>query len=142
MTIAEQTTVAISGHFDPFHDMHLNYIRQALLYGDKLVCIVSSDKQLVMKKDRVNIPEAGRLEIVSLILKGLNVGTAVLNTFDTETTLVANALRKLRPDVFCRGGDKSPEDFPKSEKSVCDQYAIEVVYAHLQENRHGSEMTL
>lgn len=137
------TTIAISGHFDPFHPMHLDYIRQAMSLGDHLVCIVGSDKQLLMKKGRYNIPEEGRREIVELILEGLGINSiAVVNTFDTETTLVANALRYFRPDVFCRGGDKTPGTIPPDEVLACQQHNIKVAYAEFKQDMHSSRMLL
>ena len=137
------TIVAISGHFDPFHDMHLDYIKQALCHGDHLICIVSSDNQLLMKKNKVNIPEQGRLEIVDLVLKGLNVvHETVLNIYDTDTTLITKVLEVLKPDVLCRGGDKSLENMPIDEQKVCRALGIKVVYAEFRANRHGADIVL
>ena len=136
-------TVMMSGHFDPLHDMHLDYIKQAKDFGDYLVCVVSSDKQLLLKKGKVNIPEQGRVEIATLILKGLGIkGRVVLNIFDTETTLVAKALQCVKPDVFCRGGDKKLGDMPIEEQRVCKDLNIEVQHAKFYEDRHGSRMML
>ena len=48
--------VMVSGYFDSFHDAHLDYIKQAMGCADFLICIVASDKQVIMKKGKVNIP--------------------------------------------------------------------------------------
>ena len=133
--------VMISGHFDPFHDGHLDYIEQAMPYGDFLICVVSSDQQLLMKKGIVNIPEEGRQCIVHLILRGLGIpALVVLNTWDTQTTLVAEALQQLKPDIFCRGGDKTLADMPLEERKVCEDLGILIVHTEFRINRHGSEM--
>ena len=134
----------ISGNFDPFHHGHLSYIKQVVRLAaqdDYLVCIVSSDKQLMMKKDKVNIPESSRQEILNLILKGLRVsGVALVNEWDTETTLVAKALYAVTPRVFFRGGDKTLADMPPDERRVCEELGIEIRHARLEVDTHGKGM--
>ncbi|KKN31721.1 hypothetical protein LCGC14_0821060 [marine sediment metagenome] len=130
-------TVLISGNFDPFTFAHLEYIKQALALGN-LICLISSDKQVVMKKGKVNEPAFERQEILFLILKGLGVGCQVLiNKWDKET-LAVEALRHLKPDIFCRGTDKSIEDIPPDEKKVCEELGIEIVHVKGKQ-AHGSE---
>ena len=136
-------TVLVSGHFDPFHDIHLAYIKQAMAYGGYLICVVSSDVQLLKKKGKVNIPEAGRTEIVDLILEGLHVPHETLwNDWDKETTLVAEALRALKPDIFFRGGDKTLDTMPSEEREVCDELGIRIRHAWLPYEAHSSTMIL
>ncbi len=133
--------VMVSGHFDPFHDMHLDYIEQAAAMGGYLVCVVSSDKQLLAKKGVVHIPEENRRRIVDLVLRGLGIAhETLINGFDIETTLVADALRSLKPNIFCRGGDKTPEDMPEDEFKACLEYHIDIQYAEFKVDRHGSRM--
>lgn len=130
--------VMISGHFNPFHDMHLDYIEQGMEQGDFIICVVSSDEQVLMKKKKKGIPEEARARIVDLILEGLKVKHLVLiNHFDNDG-LVAEALKAVSPDVFLRGGDKTEEDFPKEERQVCIDCGIMVRYAKFKVNRHGA----
>ena len=136
-------TVMVSGHFDPFHDVHLDYIKQAMTHGDFLICVVSSDGQLIQKKGSFNIPESGRLDIVHLILRGLDIPhKAVVNQWDKATTLIAKALEFWQPDVLFRGNDKTLETMPAEERKVCDELQIQIVHAVLDRERHGSEMIL
>lgn len=131
--------VMVSGNFDPFHYAHLDYIKQASNKGYLLVCVVSSDEQVIMKKGRVNEPEAERAIIVDLILRGLGCPSTVwVNHFDKGTTLVTEAIRHLRPDIFCRGTDKTLEDMPPEEKKVCDELGIKIVHVR-GKIAHGSE---
>jgi len=135
--------VMVSGHFDPLHDVHLDYIQYALNYGEHLICLVSTDKQILLKKGRVNVPEDGRLKILRSVLKGLEIPCHVaLNVHDKDTALVAKALKYWHPDVFCRGGDKVLEDMPVEERKVCEDLNIKIVHAELKAERHGSEMQL
>ena len=131
----------ISGHFDPFHDGHLDYLKQAAGYGNKILCVVASDWQVIKKKGKVNIPVSARVEIMELILCGLHLSHTVIdNYWDTQTTLIANALEYWRPDILLRGGDKTIEDMPTEEKEVCDRLGIKILHAQLRFNRHGSMM--
>ena len=133
----------VSGHFDPFHDGHLSYIKQAREYGDFIVCCVSTDKQLMIKKGKVNIPEKGRLEIMRLIMNGLKYSNITfLNVWDTDTTLIANALKYWQPHILLRGGDKTIDDMPPEERKVCEDMGIKVVHAVFDTDRHGSKMML
>lgn len=137
------TTVMVSGHFDPFHDLHLDYIEQAIAMGDFLICIISSDEQLFKKKGKVDIPAIKRKRILDLILTGLGSKFySIVNTLDEDTTLVAEALDALQPNIFCRGGDKNIEDIPPEELAACNKHGIEIKHAQFRENRHGSRMCL
>ena len=131
--------VLVSGNFDPFHYAHLDYIKKAAGWGDYLVCLVSSDIQVKLKKGQVNEPEQERAEILHLILKGLDIPHWVLiNTWDNGTSLVGKALKFIKPDIFCRGTDKKLEDMPIQEKKVCDELGIKIV--HIKGKIvHGSE---
>jgi len=133
----------VSGHFDPFHDGHLDYIKQASKLGNYLICVVSSDEQLRMKKGSVNIPEQGRTKILESVLRGLDVPyEVVLNKYDEGTSLIAETLKIFKPDILVRGGDKTIDDMPADEQRVCTQYGIRIVHAKHEIDRHGSEMKL
>ena len=130
----------VSGHFDPVHDVHLAYIKLAAVFGDHLICVVTSDEQAVLKKRKVNVPEQGRVELMDTLLKGLSIShTVMVNHWDKDTTYVAQALKAIHPDIFFRGSDKTQSDMPESEKQVCDELGIEVYYMESKIQRHGSE---
>ncbi len=134
--------VMISGHFEGFHYGHLDYLEQAIKQGDVLICVISTDKQLMMKKGRVNMPDVQRARIVDLILDGLKFPKIILfNVWDTETTLVAKALKAIKPDILFRGYDKKPETMPEAERKVCQELGIEIIYAKNRiGERHSSEI--
>ena len=130
-------TVMVSGNFDPFHYGHLDYIKQSSKLGE-LECVVSSDHQVKQKKGGVNEPAIDRVEILDLVLKGLGVKYGIgVNVWD-NTTMVALALSVIRPDIFCRGSDKTIDDMPPEEKKVCDELGIEVVHVKGKQV-HGSD---
>lgn len=134
--------VMVSGHFDGFHNGHLDYLEQAAEIADHLYCIVSSDKQLMLKKGKVNNSEENRRYLVDLILKGMNIPHDVfINRRDTKTTLVAETLRYFKPDIFFRGYDKTLETMPKEERKVCEEHGIEIIHAKNRiGEKHSSEV--
>jgi len=132
-------TVMVSGHFDPFHFAHLEYIKHASQMGDFLIVVVSSDKQAILKKGKANEPALARAEILDLILKGLEIKHKVLvNMIQDETTYVSKMLEYFKPDIFVRGTDKTIDDMPKEEKAVCDRLGIKIVHVK-GKIVHGSE---
>ena len=45
----------------------------------------------------------------------------LIASYHNADILVAEALRALKPNVFCRGTDKTIEDMPVAEKRVCKE---------------------
>jgi hypothetical protein len=87
------------------------------------------------KKGKINNHEEDRLLLVDLVLRGIGVPhNTYINRRDTKTTLVSNALRFFKPDIFFRGYDKKIETMPKEERQVCEELGIEIRYA---KNRIG-----
>ena len=112
--------IAISGGFDPVHIGHIQMIQAAKRYG-KVIVIVNSDEWLMRKKGYVFMPFEERLVIMAS-LKG------VANAFgvDDSDETVCEALRKLEPDMFGNGGDRTKENTP--EQKVCKELGIEIVF--------------
>jgi cytidyltransferase-like protein len=133
-------TVMVSGYFDPFHDVHLDYLEQSVKFGDLIICVLASDKQITLKKGRVNIPENGRLKIISLILKGLGYKyRSCINIWDKDTS-ITESLRILKPDILFRGYDKALDTMLISEREVCNELNIDIIHAvNRIGERHGSE---
>ena len=119
----KEKIVAVSGYFDPLHIGHIRYIRDAKKLGDKLVVILSRDDQCIAKKGYVFMPYEERKEIL-LALKW--VDEVVMNIDDDLT--VTRTLEKLKPDIFAKGGDRTPETMPKSEIEVCKRLGINLVF--------------
>ena len=132
----------ISGHFDGFHNDHLKYIEKSKEYGDFFICVVSSDKQLLLKKGKVNIHEDDRCKILDIVLSGENMPHIVfVNKWDTDTTFITNAIKAIKPTILFRGFDKD-ENMPIEEKIACDEVGTKVMYArdNSDHNSHSSEI--
>ena len=50
----ELITVAVSGYFDPLHVGHLEMLEKAKSLGYKLILIINSDDQAVLKKESLS----------------------------------------------------------------------------------------
>lgn len=135
--------IMITGHFDPFTDAHLDYFKQAGERKEFILCVVSSDRQAMEKKGKINIPASARKEICDLILDGLKLKHVTkINTWDRDNTTLANTLRRFKPKILLRGGDKTIHDMPESELEVCSELKIGIEHAEFRIDTHGSRMVL
>lgn len=103
------TVVATGGCFDVLHAGHVSTLEAARALGDGLVVLLNSDasaRRLKGPGRPVNC-EADRARV----LKGLSCVDAVL-TFDEDDPRAA--LRRLRPDVWVKGGDYEDADLPEA----------------------------
>jgi D-beta-D-heptose 7-phosphate kinase/D-beta-D-heptose 1-phosphate adenosyltransferase len=104
------TVVATGGCFDLLHAGHVDSLRAARGLGDCLVVCLNSDDSVTRLKGpgRPVVPQADRARV----LLALEHVDAVL-VFDEDTP--AEALRRLRPHVWAKGGDYSGADLPEAE---------------------------
>lgn len=115
------TIVCTSGGFDPIHPGHLSCIADSRQFGDTLVVIVNGDSFLRQKKGKPFQDLQTRCRIVSYA-RGVDL---VLPFEIAGDPTVREALRRLRPHVFTKGGDRcSPETIP--EWAVCAELGIRV----------------
>ena len=103
--------VLASGGFDPLHIGHVRYLKEAAKYGTLIVAL-NSDAWLMRKKGFVFMPWADRFEI----LASLSMVASVVPVDDRDGT-VCEAIERVRPDVFCNGGDRTVGD-PR-ERASC-----------------------
>ena len=103
------TVVATGGCFDLLHAGHVATLRDARRLGDCLVVCVNSDASVRRLKGpgRPLVPAADR----SRVLEALEYVDAVV-VFDEDTPV--EVLRRLRPDVWVKGGDYAGQDVPEA----------------------------
>jgi len=120
----------VSGYFNPAHIGHLRMFQAAKEIAPHLLVLVNNDKQQLLKKGQIIIPEDERLELVS---EFRCVDEAIL-TVDEDATVIRSlhVVRDLYPDaeiVFCNGGDRSSADsLPPAEAETCAELRIEMRY--------------
>ena len=114
--------VCTSGGFDPLHPGHATCIVESKQYGDTLVVVVNGDWFLTNKKGRAFMDLDTRCGIVSCIRE---VDYVIPFEIRDDST-VCEALRKLKPHIFTKGGDRT--DYTNiPEWQVCQDLKIELV---------------
>ena len=112
--------VMVDGSFDPLHDGHIEYFRQAAGLGLPVLCNVAPDSWTETKHP-VMLEQAKRAVVLDAIRYISYVVVADLSTADT--------LEAVRPKVYAKGSDwKARGGIPREEQSICDRHGIEVVY--------------
>lgn len=133
--------VAIAGGFDPFHDGHLEHTEEAMKLGDYLIVLVSNDADMIRKKGKCNVPLQARIRIVQLVLKGLGFPGEVIATVDEDGTQ-AKTLRVVKPNIFAKGGDRTPNNMPQSEIEACEEIGCKIVYGVGKQINRSSGMRI
>ena len=105
-----RTVALANGLFDLLHVGHLRYLEGARREADLLVVAVNGDASAKALKgpSRPLVPEAERAELVA--------GLACVDfvTIFSETNVEA-LLRRLRPDVHCKGTDYTVDTVPERD---------------------------
>ena len=117
--------VAVSGGFDPVHVGHIRHFKAAKKLGDKLVVILNNDNWLRLKKGFVFMPENERKEIIEAFSY---VDEVVLTGHkrNTKDISICEELKKIRPHIFAKGGDRTLENIP--EPAVCGEIGCKMVF--------------
>jgi len=132
-----QKVVFTNGHFDLLHVGHLRYLQEARRYGDCLIVGVNDDIVTTRRKGpgRPIMPEDERAEL----LAGLACVDYVV-IFSQETA--EEAIRRLRPDIYVKGGDygTSQAEYdagktPLPEANVVRGYGGEIKIVRLIEGK-------
>lgn len=128
-----EVVVAVSGGFDPLHIGHVRLLNEARKLGDKLVVILNNDNWLIAKKGFVFMSEQDRKEILES-LRAVNEVIITSHKKNDSDRSVCRELRKLLPDIFANGGDRTPEDAKKKtsplnpEVELCKKLGIKTVF--------------
>ncbi|MEU7029156.1 D-glycero-beta-D-manno-heptose 1-phosphate adenylyltransferase [Streptomyces sp. NPDC046275] len=103
------TVVATGGCFDLLHAGHVGLLERAARIGDCLIVCVNSDASVARLKGpgRPLTPLADRVRV----LAALGSVDAVV-AFDEDTP--EQLLDRLRPDVWVKGGDYTPDALPET----------------------------
>ncbi len=114
--------VCTSGGFDPLHPGHASCIIESKQYGDTLVVVVNGDGFLKRKKGKSFMNIQTRCAVVTCLRE---VDYVIPFEIDGDQT-VREALRRIRPNVFTKGGDRV-DHTSIPEWDVCLELGIEVV---------------
>ena len=76
--------IITSGYFDPLHVGHIELLKLAKAFGDKLVVILNSDEQCILKKGKPFMPQEER----RIIVESLKFVDEVLLSVDKDKTCI------------------------------------------------------
>ena len=111
--------VLVSGGFDPIHSGHIEYLKSARKYGNKLIVALNSDSWLEKKKGKPFMPFNERKSILSAI----KYVDEVIDFQDDEKGSCINAIdevKKLYPNhkiFLANGGDRNSQNIPEMSVS-------------------------
>jgi D-beta-D-heptose 7-phosphate kinase / D-beta-D-heptose 1-phosphate adenosyltransferase len=127
------TVVATGGCFDLLHAGHVATLRAARRLGDCLVVCLNSDDSVRRLKgpSRPLVPAADRARV----LEALECVDAVV-VFDEDTP--AEVLRRIRPDVWAKGGDYAGAAVP--EAAVLETWGGQAVVLPYLQGRSTSQL--
>jgi D-beta-D-heptose 7-phosphate kinase/D-beta-D-heptose 1-phosphate adenosyltransferase len=117
--------VAVSGGFDPIHIGHVRLFKEAKKMGDELVVILNNDNWLKNKKGFVFMPQRERKEVIESI-KWVDRVVFTSHPKDLKDTSVSAELKKIRPNIFANGGDRTNKNIP--EIPVCKKMNCRMVF--------------
>ena len=125
------TIVATGGCFDLLHAGHIGTLAAARQLGDVLVVCLNSDESVRRLKgiDRPLQPQTDRREVLRALR---SVDEVVIFDEDTPERL----LRRLRPDIWVKGGDYTGVDLP--ERDVVREWGGRVVTVPYLDGRSTS----
>lgn len=117
-----------SGFFNPLHGGHLDMIEAGAKLGDKLIVIVNNDKQQLLKKGKIILPEENRVRLI----RALRDVDEVMLSVDEDPTVIKSletVAQKYPNDelIFANGGDRdSVKAIPEGD--VCNKYNIQMLF--------------
>lgn len=128
----------ISGFFNPLHGGHLDMIEAARKLGDKLVVFVDNDKQQIIKKGKIILPEENRVRLMRALR---DVDEAYISLGDepgqVETLKMLMAKYPDAEFVFANGGDRKGEgDIIEAE--FCRLHGIKMEFGVGGDNKADS----
>ena len=114
--------IATCGGFDPVHVGHVRCFKESAEMKYQFENIVNGDEFLQNKKGFVFMPEEERMEIIRAMS-----GVDYVTRWYDGTQNCIEALRKISPNIFTKGGDRDSRDrIPESD--VCDEVGCKIVF--------------
>lgn len=123
--------VLTNGCFDLLHVGHIRYLRKAASLGDILIIAVNSDQSVRKLKgsNRPLLPLEERMELLAAL-----DFVDFVTSFSTKTC--SPVIKLIKPDLYVKGGDYSPETLP--EWDVVKKYGGNVEFIEMTTERSTS----
>ena len=118
--------IITSGYFDPIHAGHIECFELAKNLGGRLIVILNNDKQAVLKKGRVFMPQNERKKILESIKHIDEVFDCIDEDKSVCKSIKAIAEKhKGKEIIFAKGGDRFAGNIP--EAILCRELGIRIV---------------
>lgn len=88
--------VVATGTFEILHPGHILFLRDARKLGDRLIVIISTDKNVKKRKGRILIPEKQRLDVIRALKF---VDDAIIG----DNKDIFKPIMKIKPDIIALG---------------------------------------
>jgi cytidyltransferase-like protein len=119
--------IIVSGYFNPIHKGHIEYFNNAKACGDRVIVIVNSDHQRVLKGSKEFQKEDERVFIVSNI-KSVDEVILSIDHDRTQCETIKSLHVKFNDAyqlAFANGGDQNNTSIP--EAPICMELGIELI---------------
>ena len=123
--------IITSGYFNLLHKGHVQYLQQARLLGEKLICIINNDEQVYLKKSFPFMELTERLIVlnalkpVDLVFPSLDKDTSVIRSIQEIVKLHGKYGEEKNTFIFAKGGDRYNDEIPEAE--ICKSLKIKIV---------------
>lgn len=117
--------IVVSGGFDPVHIGHVRLFQEAKKLGGELIILVNNDNWLKAKKGYAFMPELERVEIIKAIA-GVDRVVLTGHKVNPKDMSVCSDLKKLKPHIFAKGGDRHKENTP--EVTACNRMGCQTIF--------------
>jgi len=108
---------------EPIHKGHIDHIRRSKRLGDFLIVSVNPDEDMIRKKGYCFMPLEDRVAIVRELR---SVDCVIVSVPDEGRQ--GKTLAVIRPDIFAKGGDRTPSNMVQEEIDICEELGIKIVY--------------
>ena len=137
------TLVVIAGKFDPPHEGHIAHIRAAAKLGDFLCIITHADNMVAQNSSKgiCVLKFDVRRDLLLGLLALYKIKGNVVQAKDTDGT-ITESLKLIQPDIFAKGGDRNPDNMPKSEIEICKEIDCKIIYGVGGKNKIASSSKL
>jgi len=136
LSTREEKLVLTNGVFDVLHAGHVRYLREAAALGDALVVAINGDESVRELKGpgRPVNTAADRAEVVCAL-------EFVDRVVVFEDRRASGLIEAVRPHVYTKGGDYTPDSLIDEEKALLDRLGIEIRILSLAPG-HSTSATL
>jgi formyltetrahydrofolate-dependent phosphoribosylglycinamide formyltransferase len=121
LELSGRKMVFTNGCFDLLHAGHVRYLNQARALGDVLIVAINSDASVRSLKGptRPVNSEMDRAEVVAAL-------RCVDGVVIFEDQRVTSLIEQIRPHIYAKGGDYTPETLDPGERAALDAAATDI----------------